>query len=227
VLQWQYSSHTNQSFYIVFNFKIYSKFSMSYSRNELESAASDVIQILKSVPDFASARVAVFGGLALWKYVPEGRTTDDVDLVVNLQSAPAGVKNRLLSLYPNTFEQRAQFFYYKLPSGKLIQIDICADWQSPYLPQAARVISTIANGTVPYISAVDLIVFKISSCGLRADNQKRRRDATDARVLLERESRTAPLRLQPTQKSATEMGLSDVVAHSGKDERWWRERLGL
>lgn len=53
----------------------------------------------------------------------------DVDLVVNLQNAPAGVKNRLLSLYPNTFEQRAQFFYYKLPSGKLIQIDICADWQ--------------------------------------------------------------------------------------------------
>ncbi|KAF4627030.1 hypothetical protein G7Y89_g11129 [Cudoniella acicularis] len=200
---------------------------MSFTLTELETAASDVIQILKTVPEFASARVAVIGGLALWKYMPRGRTTEDVDLIINLDNAPNGVKNILLSLYSTVFVQRAQYFFYKSPNGNLIQIDICASWQSPYLPPAAKVVSTIVDGVVPYISPVDLIVFKINSCGLRAENTKRRRDAADAAVLLDEETQSGPLNLTAQQKSTVEMGLIDVVNVSGKSENWWKQRLGL
>ncbi len=45
------------------------------SRNQLEAAAADVITILKSIREYSDAKVAVIGGLALWKYLPAGRTT--------------------------------------------------------------------------------------------------------------------------------------------------------
>lgn len=48
----------------------------SYTQSELEAAASFVIQALKGMPEFASCEVAIIGGLALWKYVPKGRTTE-------------------------------------------------------------------------------------------------------------------------------------------------------
>jgi len=159
--------------------------------------------------------------------MPSGRTTEDVDLIINVSNAPAGVKDKLLSLYSAKFEQRAQFFYYKAPTGKLIQIDICAAWQSPYLPSACKVVNEIANGVVPYISATDLIAFKISSCGLRAEVPKGRRDANDAEALLRQESRSRPLVLTPEQKSAVEAGLPDVMKYSNSEEKWWKKSLGL
>lgn len=46
------------------------------SLKDLEAAAADVIAILKDIPGLSEARVAVIGGLALWKYMPRGRTTE-------------------------------------------------------------------------------------------------------------------------------------------------------
>jgi hypothetical protein len=43
---------------------------------ELESAASDVIRILKTMNEFSSAKIAVIGGLGLWKYLRGYRTTE-------------------------------------------------------------------------------------------------------------------------------------------------------
>lgn len=48
----------------------------SLTQPELDAAASYVIQTLKEMPEFASCEVAIIGGLALWKYVPRGRTTE-------------------------------------------------------------------------------------------------------------------------------------------------------
>lgn len=45
-------------------------------REELEGVAWEVIANLKGIPDFADARFAIIGGLAVWKYIPRGRTTD-------------------------------------------------------------------------------------------------------------------------------------------------------
>ena len=45
-------------------------------RAQLEAAAADVIRILKGISEYSNARIAIIGGLALWKYIPVGRTTD-------------------------------------------------------------------------------------------------------------------------------------------------------
>jgi hypothetical protein len=46
------------------------------SISTLERAAADVISILKGIDEFSNARIAVIGGMALRKYLPNGRTTD-------------------------------------------------------------------------------------------------------------------------------------------------------
>lgn len=99
--------------------------------------------------------------------------------------------------------------------------------KSPYFPTAAKIISTIPNGTIPYISVTDLIVFKIHSFGLRAENVKKRRDALDAVVPLEQETKAGALGLTQEQKSSAKQGLGDVVPVSGKNTKWWSDRLGI
>ena len=42
---------------------------------ELEAAASSVIGILQMMPESSNARIAVIGGLSLWKYLRRYRTT--------------------------------------------------------------------------------------------------------------------------------------------------------
>ncbi|OBT73955.1 hypothetical protein VF21_07438 [Pseudogymnoascus sp. 05NY08] len=199
---------------------------MSASRIKLEEAAADVIQYIKSLPEFRNSRAAVFGGLALWKYMPRGRTTDDVDLIITVDGAPGAVKNRLLSAYGNVFTQRTQFFYYLSPSGIAIQIDICAAAHSPYYPPALTVVGTIPPGSVPYIAPIDLIVFKVFCCGLRDNILKKTRDATDAENLLQQETaRSGPFTLSSVQRTAFEGGFPDVLIYSDQDESWWRARL--
>jgi hypothetical protein len=85
----------------------------------------------------------------------------------------------------------------------------------------------IPRGGVPYISTTDLIVFKMNSCGLRAQPAKKRVDAADAETLLEQETRKSPLKLNSTQKGLVEPSIQDVVAHGSRDESWWRAHLGL
>lgn len=43
---------------------------------ELEAAAGAVIGILKNMPEFSNAKIAVIGGLGLWKYLRGYRTTE-------------------------------------------------------------------------------------------------------------------------------------------------------
>lgn len=101
------------------------------SLSTLERAAADVISILKGIDEFSNARIAVIGGMALRKYLPNGRTTgsQDVDFIINVDSAPAGVKEKLLTLPNSPFSQQAQFFYYQIPEGSSVQIDITPGWQ--------------------------------------------------------------------------------------------------
>lgn len=58
---------------------------------------------------------------------------------------------------------------------------------------------------------------------------KKRRDAADAHDLLKRETETRgrPLVLAEEQKRAIMTGLPDVILHTGIEESWWKERLGL
>ncbi|KAH6631050.1 hypothetical protein B0J18DRAFT_476305 [Chaetomium sp. MPI-SDFR-AT-0129] len=100
----------------------------------------------------------VIGGLALWKYVQGGRTTQNVDFITSIDSAPHSVKNKVLPLPKSPLLQQAQFFFYKDRGRNYIQTNITPVWQSPYLPTSAKKLNTIPPGSVPYISPVDLLV---------------------------------------------------------------------
>ncbi|PIA89243.1 hypothetical protein CB0940_07065 [Cercospora beticola] len=150
------------------------------SLQELERAAIEVLTILKSIKEFEDASIAVFGGLALWKYIPAGRTTEDVDFIISVREAPKAVKQKLLQLHASNFVEHAQYFYYKNASNQHIQIDIVPSWQSLYMPSTTVKLKDLPANTIPYISVSDLIVFKIYSCGMRAQPAKRRTDAADA-----------------------------------------------
>ncbi|KAK8147537.1 hypothetical protein G3M48_001436 [Beauveria asiatica] len=196
--------------------------------NELETAAQAVIAALKTMPEFSGAKILVIGGLGLWKYLRQYRTTEDVDFLITVQGAPKAVKDKLLAMPSSPFQQRAQDFVLKAPNGKQIQIDMTPDWQSPYVPPAALPISDVQTGFLPYISELDLLVFKINCCGLRSTAVKKIRDANDARTLLEDIRSQGSISLSPLQKNAVLAGLEDVVKLTrGGDMAWWKSQLGL
>ncbi|KAI2467812.1 hypothetical protein F4781DRAFT_400742 [Annulohypoxylon bovei var. microspora] len=165
--------------------------------------------------------------MALWKYLPKGRSTEDVDFIITLDG-PKSVKPVLLGLKDSPFVEHAQWFYYRAPNGKLIQIDFVAQWQAAYFPSAARKVKDIPTGVLPLITPEDLIVSKIFSCGMRGDKGKSRRDADDAARMLDMVTKsTGHLTLAKHQFDAVQGGLADVIHHTDHDETWWKTKLGL
>jgi hypothetical protein len=46
------------------------------NRTELDKAAANVIDSLKKFDDYSNAEIAIIGGLAVWNYFPNGRSTE-------------------------------------------------------------------------------------------------------------------------------------------------------
>jgi hypothetical protein len=93
------------------------------------------------------------------------------------------------------------------------------------MPSTSQTLSQIPAGSIPLISQRDLFIFKMNSCGLRAQDAKKRVDALDAVSLLR--DLESPLRLTAEQLAIVEPCIRDVVAHGTKAEDWWKQRLGL
>ncbi|WEW61748.1 hypothetical protein PRK78_007242 [Emydomyces testavorans] len=195
---------------------------------ELEDSARAAINSLKLCPEFLSSKIAIIGGAALWKHIPNGRTTEDVDFIITVSGAPQSVKSKLLQLPNSPFAEFAQLFVYKHPCGKDIQIDFTPEWQqSAFVPEAATVISNVNPAALPYISALDLLALKINTCGLRPTATKKTRDARDALALALRISQQGPVTLNQAQRAAILQGIEDVGALSGRDVNWWKSILNL
>ncbi|KAL4971052.1 uncharacterized protein BDV14DRAFT_194833 [Aspergillus stella-maris] len=195
---------------------------------ELEEAARAVIGGLKGMPEFNTARLVAIGGLTVLKHLPNYRSTMDVDLMINVEGAPKEVKARLLGIPNGPFEKWAEVFIYRTDDKqKLIQIDICPGWMGPYIPDTAMRICDIPAGHVPYLTELDVMVFKIRSCGLRADETKRKRDAADAFHLLKDLAENGPITLTPTQVAAVREGLPAVLERTSVEEQWWRTTLNV
>ncbi|EAS30187.1 uncharacterized protein CIMG_08933 [Coccidioides immitis RS] len=194
---------------------------------ELEETARAAIDALKQYPEFGSAKLAIIGGTALWKYIPSGRTTKDVDFLITVSGAPQAVKTKLLQMPNSRFAEYAQLFVYKHPSGKNIQIDFTPEWQSAYVPEAAKPISTINSAVLPYISAVDLLALKINTCGMRPTVGKKTQDALDAMAIAENILAQGPIVLTNVQKEAARVGIQDVVTWSKRPSTWWNQHLQL
>ncbi|KAK3372632.1 hypothetical protein B0H63DRAFT_527465 [Podospora didyma] len=92
-----------------------------------------------------------------------------------------------------------------------IQIYITPDRQSPHLPSAATKLKNIPAGAVPYISPTNLLVFKINSYELRAQDAKKRADAQDAETLIISQGVQAPLKPTAQQQNIVEPCIADVT----------------
>ncbi|EZF10801.1 hypothetical protein H112_08004 [Trichophyton rubrum D6] len=194
---------------------------------ELEDTVRAAIDALKQYPEFGSAKLAIIGGTALWKYIPSGRTTKDVDFLNTVSGARQAVKAELLRMLNSCFAEYAQLFVYKHLSGKSIQIDYTPEWQSAYVPEAARPISTINSADLPYISAVDLLAFKINTCGMRPTVSKKTQDALNAMAIAENILAQGPIVLTNVQKEAARAGIEDVATWSKRHSTWWNQNLQL
>ncbi|KAI8963697.1 hypothetical protein F5Y11DRAFT_318360 [Daldinia sp. FL1419] len=194
---------------------------------ELENAACDVIQNVKEIQDLRHARLSVIGGLALMHYLPEYRSTDNINFITNISTSPSSLKKRLLEKPESPFFQRSQALFYKAPHGQEIRVDISPEWLSPYLPDSAIKVQDISQDEVPYISLTDLIVFKLDSSGLRSNPVKKERDAQDAAALVDFATHKSSLQLSEKQEQVVEEALCDVAKCGTKEKGWWEKRMGL
>ncbi|KAI1418678.1 hypothetical protein F5Y13DRAFT_196449 [Hypoxylon sp. FL1857] len=194
---------------------------------ELERAACDVIHNVKQIQDLRHARLSVIGGLALWHYLPEYRSTDNVNFITNISTSPSSLKKRLLERPNSPFFQRSQALFYKSQSGREIRIDISPEWLAPYLPESAVRAQDISRDEIPYISLTDLIVFKLDSSGLRSNPAKKERDARDAAALVDLAANKAPIRLSAKQEQVVEEALCDVATCGTKEKGWWEKQMNL
>ncbi|KAI1808111.1 hypothetical protein F4811DRAFT_335811 [Daldinia bambusicola] len=194
---------------------------------DLERAACDVIQNVKEIQDLRHARLSVIGGLALMHYLPEFRSTDNINFITNISTSPSSLKKRLLERPESPFFQRSQALFYKAPDGQEIRVDISPEWLSPYLPESAVKVQDISEDEVPYISLTDLIVFKLDSSGLRSNPAKKERDALDAAALVDLATHKSSLRLSEKQEQVVEEALCDMAKCGSKEKGWWEKRMGL
>lgn len=124
-----------------------------------------------------------------------------------------------------------QQLYYQTSSSTGIEVRITPEMLCPFLPGAARLVHDITPASpadLPYVSLVDLIVFKMDACGLRDSPQSKQQEVRDAAALLELATEHSALDLGPDQARVVEESLADVLRHSSAPDRqkaWWQTRL--
>ncbi|KAI0179111.1 hypothetical protein GGR52DRAFT_588870 [Hypoxylon sp. FL1284] len=195
---------------------------------ELERAARDVVHNVKQIPELGNTKLSLIGGLAVWHYLPEYRCTDNINFITNLSTSPSSLKKRLLERPNSPFFQRSQALFYQSPGGQPIRVDISPEWLGPYLPESATKVQDLSQDEIPYISLIDLIVFKLDSSGLRSNPLKKDRDARDAAALVEHAtSQHGAIRLSERQEQVVEEALCDVGRCGAKEKSWWERQMGL
>ncbi|EQL37418.1 hypothetical protein BDFG_01030 [Blastomyces dermatitidis ATCC 26199] len=177
---------------------------------ELEESAQAAINCLKLFPEFGSARIAIIGGTALWKHIPDGRTTMDVDFIITLAGASQVVKTKLLQMLNSSFAEFSQFFVYKHPSGKNIQIDFTPEWQSAYMPAAATMISLINSTNLLYITLLDLLTLKINICDMCPTAAKKSHNVQDTLTVVEMLLKHDLIVLTHDQKETVHVNIKDI-----------------
>jgi hypothetical protein len=183
---------------------------------KLEQAAVGVLDELKRLPELQSARVVIVGGMAVCKYLPHHRTTQDIDFVVAGAGDCSSITKKLMRL-PNTpFKQTTFEFIYK-NEGLAFQVDILNIELMRYPPPARTLveIGALMANEIPYISEVDLLVRKIYLCGCRTSLLKKKRDATDIyHLLVDLHKQTGDyVPLAADQKEHSDRGISNVIEY--------------
>lgn len=117
-------------------------------------------------------------------------------------------------------------------SGRVqaIEVRITPEMLCPFLPSAVRPAHEIqaSPDRLPYVSLVDLIVFKMDACGLRDSPHSKQQEVRDAAALLELATEHSALTLNDAQTRVVEENLAEVLRHAAPDKQakaWWQARL--
>ncbi|KAM5446515.1 hypothetical protein McanMca71_007881 [Microsporum canis] len=195
---------------------------------EMEDTARAVILCLKKCPDLANTKIAIIGGAAVCRYIPERQPSDDpedVDFMITIPN-PDVVNRRLLQTYESLFSENEKGMYYSHPGGKSIKVDFSTNCRLPYIPAAATIIREVDIDCLPYIGPTDLLVLAIRLCGQRNEGYSNiDRDSADAVALAETVIKQGPIVLSPIQRQVVREELAEVVHWGPKDEEWWRDVL--
>ncbi|KAF3480545.1 uncharacterized protein GIQ15_05892 [Arthroderma uncinatum] len=192
---------------------------------EMEDTARAVILCLKQCPDLVDTKIAIIGGAAVCRYVPDRQPTDDpedVDFMITVPN-PDSVNRRLLQNYETLFSEHEGSLYYSHSCGKRIKVDFSTNCRLPYIPAAATIVREVDIDCLPYIGPTDLLVLTINLCGQRNEEYSRiDRDTADAVSLAEAVMQQGPVVLSPIQRRVIRDELAEVVHWGPKDEEWWR-----
>ncbi|KAI2639375.1 hypothetical protein GGS21DRAFT_427596 [Xylaria nigripes] len=194
---------------------------------DLEQAAISIVHLMKGVPGLASVRLALIGDLAVQKYlVEQPEPCESIEFIVTKTVSPSLVKKTLLSNGKKTIVERSPAIFYRHPAGWVVEIKITPEWLYPYFPSSGQQVADIRK--LPYISLVDLFIFKADACGLHESDAGRQKEARDACALLALASEHFPLKLEEDKLQRVEEALDTLVAYSPSenDRRWWERRLG-
>ncbi|KAI1433242.1 hypothetical protein GGR50DRAFT_513018 [Xylaria sp. CBS 124048] len=195
------------------------------SAADLEQAAISVVHLMRGVPGLASVRLALIGDLAVQKYLGQSGPCESIEFVTKSVS-PSLVKKSLLSHGNGTIVERAPAIFYRHSTGWLVEVKVTPEWLYPYFPSSAQMVADIRK--LPYISLVDLFIFKADACGLHESDEGRQKEARDACALLALASEHFPLKLDDDKLQRVEEALDTLVTYSPSenDRRWWERRLG-
>ncbi|KUI62786.1 hypothetical protein VP1G_09910 [Cytospora mali] len=216
--------------------------------SDMETAAWCIIQIIKDTPDLRNTKLAIAGDMAIRKHLPEygqENAGKSIDLIVNSSTSASLLRKKLLQHPMSPFTESSQVLYYRTspPSSasssksatasiraQAIEVRIAPEMLCPFLPSAAKPVHEIkpSRDELPYISLVDLIVFKMDACGLRDSPHSKQQEVRDAAALLELATEHSALSLNDEQLRVVEENLADVLRHSTPDKQakaWWQARL--
>lgn len=137
--------------------------------------------------------------------------------------SPLVERNQLLYFQPSSATKTSP----SSPRSPGTEVRITPEMLLPFLPGAAKLVHEVSPspGHLPYVSLVDLIVFKMDSCGLRDSTQGKQQEARDAAALLEAATQHCALELNENQIRVVEECLPDILRHSSSDKGWWQARL--
>lgn len=159
-----------------------------------------------------------------------------IDLIINSSTSASLLRKKLLQHPMSPLVESNQLLYYRPASATSpsscartpgIEVRITPEMFCPFLPGAAKLVQDItpSPGHLPYVSVVDMIVFKMDSCGLHDSTQGKQQEARDAAALLEAATEHCALELNEDQARVVEECLADVLRHSASDKGWWQARL--
>lgn len=164
----------------------------------------------------------------------------NIDLIINSATSASLIRKKLLQHPMSPLVESNQLLFYQTspatsPSpcartpGTCIEVRITPEMLCPFLPGAAKLVHEVTPlpANLPYVSLVDLIVFKMDACGLRDSAQSKQQEARDAAALLELATEHSALSLNKDQARVVEESLADVLRNSAPDKQkgWWQTRL--